>query len=167
VASRAAPDAPWRELRAFTAFRLGGAQALRNEDQAVDVTRDRWWRIVAESPLDAPPTLRLAWRPEEFVLLPRGDAPWSLHAGSAQARRSDFPIAVLLAEVRSRLGGGWQPTDAMLGHRERVAGESALAVPPAPIDTQRWLLWGVLVGGALLVLVLVLRLMRGEPGARD
>ncbi|HET7845204.1 MAG TPA: DUF3999 domain-containing protein [Xanthomonadales bacterium] len=168
VASRATPAAPWREQRAFTAFRLGGAATMRNDDQSVDVTRDRWWRIVAESPLDAPPTLRVAYRPEEFALLPRGDGPYSLVAGSATARRSEFPIAALLAEVRSRLGMAWQPSDAALGERAQVSGAAALVVPPKPVDVKQWALWAILVGGAFLVLGMVLRLMRSdERGARD
>jgi hypothetical protein len=162
VASRATPDSPWRERRAFTAFRLGGAAALRNEDQAVDVTRDRYWRIAAESPLDAAPALKVAYRPEEFALLPRGDGPYSLVAGSATARRSDFPIAVLLAEARSRLGTGWQPADATLGPLAPVSGEAALVRPERPVDRRQLLLWGVLIGGAAIVLFMVLRLMRGE-----
>lgn len=164
IASRSSLEAPWRDRRAFTAFRLGGTIALRNDDQSVDVTRDRWWRIVSDPPLDTRPVLRVAFRPEEFALLSRKAGPYWLVAGSATARRSDFPIAILLAEVRSRLGSHWQPSDARIGALAPIAGPAALVVPPKPVDTRQWLLWTVLVAGAALVLFFVVRLLRGEDG---
>ncbi len=151
----------WHHRHRLVAFSLrDGGDTLASEPVALGVLRDRDWRIVAAPGLDRPPRLRLGYRPDRFVLLARGDAPFLLAAGSATARRADYPIEELLAALRARREPQWQPPDARLGAIRPLAGDPARR---APWPWQRGLLWVLLVGGAALVIVMVLRLARQPP----
>ncbi|SDO02950.1 Protein of unknown function [Halomonas shengliensis] len=159
--SREAPDAPWRTAtRPWTGYRLGEPPGeLRSLPQALDETRrDRHWRLLTDTTRPGPPPrLRLGYTPERVVFLAEGEAPWRLVAGSAQAVRQPAAVAAVLESLRARHGEAWQPAGACLGARETLAGETALTPPR---DWTRWLLWGVLIAGTLLVGGLALRLLR-------
>jgi hypothetical protein len=93
-------------------------------------------------------------------LLPRGEGPFLLGAGSARAQRPDYPIAALLAEWRARREAGLAMAEASLGSAEPLAGDAAYR-PGMALPWRQWLLWGVLVLGAGLVIGMVVKLVRG------
>jgi hypothetical protein len=160
LASRDAADAPWQQRARFTAFRVGdGSDAVGSDAQPVAITRDREWRLIAEPALDRPPILRIGYHPDAFALLARGEPPYVLAVGSARARRPDHPVAALLGTLRERSGAEPVLGDARLGAETELGGE-ALLRPPLPWTL--WLLWAALVGGALLVIGMVLRLARSS-----
>ncbi len=165
VQSRDRDDAPWVARANLHAFRLGGASEAKQDDVEIQATRDRQWRVTSDPPLEAAPRLELGFRADEFVLLASGPGPFALVGGSATARRGDYPMGVLVAELRARRGPEWQLSEASLGALETLAGEAALTPPRAPIPVVRWLLWGVLVSAAALIALFALRLLRGAPGA--
>ena len=165
VLSRDRDDAPWVQRASLHAFRLGGASEARQEDVVIAPTRDRLWRVTSDPALDAAPALKLGFRADEFVLLASGPGPFALLAGSATARREDYPMGVLVAELRSRLGPEWRMSEASLGARETLRGEAALTPPTPAIPLARWALWGVLVAAAGLIIVFALRLVRSVPGS--
>jgi hypothetical protein len=165
VLSRDRDDAPWVRRASLHAFRLGGASEAKQEDVAIAATRDRQWRVESEPALDAAPALELGFRADEFVLLASGPGPFTLLGGSATARRPDYPMAVLVAELRARQGDGWRMAEASLGALETLRGEAALTPPRAPVPLGRWLLWAVLVASAGLIVLFAVRLVRSVPGA--
>ncbi|QIL19925.1 DUF3999 domain-containing protein [Thermomonas sp. HDW16] len=160
--SRDDGDVPWR-LRTgpWMAYRVdaagvGGsspAQALGGN------VRDRYWRLHANTAVAEAPKLRLGYRPETVVFLAQGSAPYALAAGSARAHRTDAPVPQLVAELRRLHGEEWQPSPAYLGTAKPLAGEAALK--PA-YDWKSWLLWAVLVLGALVVAGFAFSLLRGK-----
>lgn len=157
---------PWMAY----AVNAGGAVERSAEQPLAGVVRDRAWRADSMQPGNAAPTLRLGWRPEEIVFLAHGEGPYTLAAGSAKARRQEAPIARLVSELRSKRGGDWQPYPATLGDARALAGPSALAVPapaPPPVEWSSWLLWGLIVGGAALVALMALHLLRRPPHEPD
>lgn len=167
--SRDADEAPWqRRAGPWMAWQLdrdgereqSAAQALNGGQ------RNRQWKLVA-SPADSGtvPTLRLGYRPEVLVFLSQGVAPYALAVGSATLRRSDAPVAPLIEELRLRNGPQWQPALArMESSAEMLAGNAALQ---APRDWKRWLLWGLLLLGVLVVAGLALSVLRtGASGGR-
>ena len=97
------------------------------------------------------PMLRLGYRPEVVVFLAQGKAPYALVAGSARARRADAPLPQLVDALRTQRGQDWQPADATLGPMQALAGNAALTPAPVERDWKAWLLWALLVGGALIV----------------
>ena len=76
------------------------------------------------------------------------------------SRRGRLRVRIL-ASLRASLGKDWQPPIAALGSARVSAGETALRAAPPPTPWRRWLLWGVLIGGALLVAAFALSLLRG------
>jgi hypothetical protein len=166
ILSRDRDDGYWQLRGAFTAFRVqsDGGEAS-NEPLAVGYSRDRQWRVVAQPPLDKPPALKLSYRPDTFVVLPRGAGPYVLVAGSAIARRADYPMQELIAALqRARHEPAALPL-ATLGDMRATRGEAALQAPPPPPPVRKWVLWGILIAGAAAVLFMVLQLVRQPPPA--
>jgi len=77
-------------------------------------------------------------------------------------RREDYPLEALVAQVRAKYGAGWQPAITPLGAMTTAGGPAALKAYSTE-DKRTWLLWGVLVLGALVIVVMVLKLMRSPP----
>lgn len=153
--SRDGEGAPWEAVaEPWMSYRVDSAgKSTRSPAQPLqEITRDRYWRL---SPREAiagePPRLRLGYRPEVVVFLAEGKAPYALLAGSARAQRADAPIPQLVDALRQQRGHDWQPADATLGAMQMLAGEQALTPAPKQRDWKSWLLWALLVGGALLV----------------
>ncbi|MGH8026334.1 MAG: DUF3999 domain-containing protein [Pseudoxanthomonas sp.] len=140
--------APWM------AFRLqGGNGDNRSPPQALgQLNRDRYWRLLPRSGAsETPPTLRLGYRPEVLVFLAQGKTPYALLAGSARAQRAQSPLPQLVDALRLQRGQDWQPATATLGAMQASAGAAALTPGPVQRDWKAWLLWALLVGGALIV----------------
>jgi hypothetical protein len=167
VQSRDSEEAPWvQRAGPWLAFQLGsGGAAQRSVPQALAVpSRDRYWRLIPDSgEAAAMPTLRLGYRPETLVFIAQGPTPYTLAAGSARVQRSEAPLSQLVATLRRARGPEWQPARAVLsGDAQVLAGDAALEPPAKPIDWKTWLLWALLVGGALLVAGFALTLLRGR-----
>lgn len=161
--SRDDPGLPWRERARGTAFRLGGEGGIGAAPFDLAPIRDRHWRVRTEPAQSRAPALTLSYRPDQFVLLTQGAAPYRLAAGSRRSTRPDYPLRVVLAEVQSRHGEGWLPPEARLGASVALAGEAALTPrpkPATPASFRHWLLWGILLAGAALVVGMVLHLLR-------
>jgi len=164
VFARDATTSPWRMVGKVNAFRVRESDdTLRNADISLARSqRYRDFRIETSAPLAAAPKLSLSYRPDSFVFLAEGKAPYSLAVGSLTTRRANYPLDDALASLRAKLGKTWQPPPASLGAALASAGADSLRPPPPPLPWRRWLLWGVLVGGALLVAGFALSLLRGN-----
>ena len=168
--SRERNDAAWRwRAGPWMAFQVGGADGANQSDPRPlpSTVRDRQWRLSPASAVgEAMPVLRLGYRPEVAVFLAQAAPPFALAAGSANAQRDEAPIPALLEALRKQRGPGWQSAPVYLAETaEELAGASALQ-PHRTIDWKSLLLWGLLVGGAVLVAALGLSLLR-KPSAQD
>ncbi len=144
----------WRPVASFAAFRLGsGKDEVRHIPPGIEPRRDREWRLTTQPALSEAPKLLLSYRPERFVLLARGPAPYTLAAGSVRAEREDYPVKAAI-EASST-----PPSPATLGAKTEAAGAQALT-PKRGEDWQKWLLWAVLAVGAALVLAVSLKVLR-------
>lgn len=161
--SREHADASWT-LRAgpWVAYAIGsGEGANRSAPQPLTgITRDRQWKLVGARNDASTPRLRLGWRPEAVVFIAAGTPPYRLVAGSARAQRAGAPVAQSLEAIRATRGSAWQPGLATLSASRVLAGADALQPPAQPRDWRGWLLWALLVGGALLVAALAASLLR-------
>ncbi|WP_202844122.1 DUF3999 domain-containing protein [Luteimonas saliphila] len=159
--SRDDAEAPWT-LRAgpWVAYAIGGGDgANRSAPQPLArPTRDRQWKLVGATPAAQTPGLRLGWRPETLVFIAQGTPPYRLVAGSTRTGRADAPVSRSLEEIRRAQGAGWRPGVATPGTMQPLAGDRALG--PAPPDWRTWLLWALLVVGALLVAGFAASLLR-------
>ena len=164
--SRDSGDAPWQTRAGpWVGYRVGVAGADRSAAQPLaGVIRDRYWRLSSRTPVNGMPTLRLGYRPEVMVFVAQGSGPFGVVAGSARASRGLAPVPQLVEALRMQHGSDWQPADATLGPPTLLAGDAALAPAPAQRDWKAWLLWGILVGGALIVSGFAFSLLR-RPAA--
>ena len=144
--------------------RVGAGDAeVRHLPAEAGGVRDRLWRVRTTPALNQAPTLQLSYRPDRFVLLAQGPQPYRLLAGSVRAQRPDYPVEAALSALGAARARGWQPPLATLGEGAVAAGDTALRDDRGP-DWRRWLLWSVLGIGALLVLVVSLRVLRQPQG---
>ena len=163
--SRDGADAAWREAASpWVAYRVdSGGQSSRSPPQPLrHLLRDRQWRLRTRdgSAIEAP-LLRLGYRLETVVFLAEGQPPFALLAGSARAARPASPLPQLVDALRTARGKDWQPAVATLGARQVQAGDAALQALPRA-DWKRWLLWALLVAGAVLVAGFAVSLLRSK-----
>ncbi|WP_341273026.1 DUF3999 family protein [Xanthomonas oryzae] len=77
-------------------------------------------------------------------------------------------VDAVLQALRRERGAQWQPAQAhVVAQAQPLAGEAALQPAATPRDCKRWLLWGILVGGALLVGGFALGLLRSSSANRN
>ena len=164
--SRMTQEAAWSPVTGFTAFRLGtGDDELRQLPSDIPLRRDRYWQLRTEPALPQAPILVLHYRPDSFVLLAQGPAPYRLLAGSLRTSRPDYPVQAALAAAGASRPQGWQPPLAVLAGGSAAAGGDAALSPDRGPQYRRWLLWAVLGIGAALVLVVSVRMLRAPPAA--
>lgn len=160
--SRAHEDATWTpRIARWVAYGVGDAgRATRSPARMLPrVTRDRHWRLQSRAAVPASPVLRIGYRPEVVVFVAQGRAPYALVAGSARVTREAAPLAALLASLKANRGADWQPAQATLGAPVVLAGDAARSATP-PRDWRGWMLWAVLVLGALAVVAFAVRVLR-------
>ena len=154
----------WTPIGRTLLFRLQqDGLRIDNEDYALTAPiAAREWRLRSPIALTPAPTMDVAYLPDRFVFLAQGRGPYTLAAGSRDARRDPLPVEQALAPLRSRLGAEWSPPVATLGARSEAAGTQAYAEKATPPDWRRWLLWGFLVLGAAIVGGFALSLLRAR-----
>lgn len=161
--SRDADDGQWqRRAGPWVAFQVdAGDGSERSAEQSLaGIVRDHQWRLSSRAPVNGVPVLRLGYQPEVMVFLAQGQPPFALVAGSARASRADAPLSQLVDAIRTRRGSGWQPANATLGPPAELAGAQALQPVTAQRDWKSWLLWGLLLLGAVVVAGFALSLLR-------
>ncbi|MCW1978757.1 DUF3999 domain-containing protein [Xanthomonas campestris] len=171
VESRDGDQAPWLQRAGpWLGYRLGSAAAA-SPPQPVSggSVRDRQWRLLAaQGRRTGVPTLRVGYQPERLLFLAQGQAPYALVAGSARAQRTEAPLTSMLAALRQERGAQWQPATARIaGAAQPLAGAAALQPAAVPRDWKRWLLWALLVGGAVVVGGFAVSLLRSASANRD
>ncbi|MDR6839799.1 DUF3999 domain-containing protein [Pseudoxanthomonas sacheonensis] len=166
--SRDSEESEWRFAAApWMAFQLeDGKTSSRSPPQGLQqLNRDRYWQLIPKNHTDeAVPELRLGYRPEVVVFLAQGKAPYSLLGGSARGQRSESPLPQLVDALRAQRGQDWQPASATLGDMQPLAGAKALTPEPLKRDWKAWLLWALLVGGALIVAGFAFSLLKKPAG---
>jgi len=131
------------------------------------------WRLEPVSPTALPqaPTLRLGWQPGSVLFLAQGRAPYTLVAGNASIHTKPNQPALepMLAALRQHNDPHWQPSVATLGKAVVRAGDNAYYIAPELPDRNKillkWLLWGVLISGVLIVGQFAINLLRRMPAA--
>ncbi|MEO8900256.1 MAG: DUF3999 domain-containing protein [Polyangiaceae bacterium] len=116
------------------------------------------------SPGDAAPLLRLGLRPRELVFVARGNGPFTLAIGQAGVPPDSLPIATLVP------GFGSDGAPPIANAELRLGGARAVvpsAPPAAETFPRKWVLWAVLVAGALGLCAMALSLLRATRKKDD
>jgi hypothetical protein len=168
-------DDRWRLTGSGTAYRLvGDAGDVVNQDLVVRANSDRYWMLKVDQRgggLGAGEVqLEIGWVPHELVFAARGTPPFTLAYGNDKAKPGAAPLAVVLPE---RPDGTTPSAPAATAGAIAARGETSFSAQPLRFvrelterrDVRKWLLWGALVAGVLVLAWMALRLMRelGKP----
>ena len=93
-----------------------------------------------------------------------GAGPYVIGAGSMKAQRDQYPLDILISQVRQNQGRDWKPTEVSLGKAIKVIGNME-DISKAPTDWRNIILWSVLLFGAGAVVLMVLKLLSQPPKA--
>ncbi len=155
----------WQPQSELTVFRLRAAGvSLDNESSSLQSGRVRYWRIESNTDINEAPVLKFAYRPEQFLLLTHGKGPYVVSAGSMKAQRDQYPLDVLINQVKLNQGQNWKPADASFGKATKVIANMD-DIGKAPTDWRSIMLWSVLLLGAGAVILMVLKLLSSPPKA--
>lgn len=112
---------------------------------------------------DKTPLVKVAVEPQQLVFLARGDSPFTLAWGLAGVNSSALPLTTLVPAYRYQNGLpgsvaslGTDGKNPIPGHGGNHADNEAID----PALMHKWILWGVLVAGAVLLLLMAMKLMR-------
>lgn len=161
LASRSGTDQSWRRRATGVLSTIeGSGTPARIRPDAID-DRHRQWLLRSEPPMREAPDVVVEVEAEELAFLAQGPGPWRLYGGS---HRRDVGVRPerLVARTRASMGPPWRWPQVRPGGRQTAGGHDALSPPEQPIPWQRYLLWGVLIAGAGLLVVLSIRLLRQE-----
>jgi hypothetical protein len=156
-------NGPWRRHFHGLVYSLEPEPTLRNPPIEVGGRRVRWVKLSVASKgggLSAGiPPLRVSWRPEQLIFVPRGSPPYTLVYGLVDAPRSAFSAAELMRVAR--IHEQTLPLEsASLGRVRTIAGDAAFEPRPEPVPARTVALWAVLIAAVALVVGLSVRLLR-------
>ena len=161
--AREREDEPWIPLAQSVFYRVSqGSDTLQSPDLVLTRSQHRYWLLRADPrlALNAAPMLEFGWLPPRLVFLAQGSAPFQLAYGARDAQSAALSMVTLVPDWERRKEEVFSV--ATPGERQTAGGEARLA---APTDWKRWALWGVLVAGVALLVMLAWGLMR-ETGKK-
>lgn len=146
-------------------YRVDGRTPLKSTPAQLGApTRARYWQVKIDARGGgvgaAPPKLIARYRPDQLLWVARGEGPFVLAYGNSLAEQAAFQALELLP------GGGAPVLPTATTDAERPLGGAArltaVREPPA-MDWKQVTLWGVLCAGALMLVVLCVRLLKSAP----
>lgn len=169
VLVRNSTNEEWAYLTTASAYRLRQqGKTFNSPDVVLSPTVARYWRlqfnqssggIGAENP-----TLSLGWLPPTVVWNARGQAPFSLHVGENPNIVNNVAIASLIPDYKiEKIQQLANSTITAEVSANNISAEQAANSWVAPIDYKRWLLWGGLFLGVLLLAGMAYSLLKTEP----
>jgi hypothetical protein len=169
IATRNATNQPWAILTSDTLYNLNkNNKRLLNPNIVINPTVARYWQLQfneANGGIGAGcPSLELGWQPHTLVWNARGHVPFTLHVGENPNIVNKVNVANLIPDYK--LEKIRQLPTALL---TSVAWDNSLKPITTegnswenPIDYKRWLLWGGLVLGVLLLAGMAYSLLKTE-----
>ncbi|MBA4723309.1 MAG: DUF3999 domain-containing protein [Alcanivorax sp.] len=155
LSSRADDTAAWRER--YLGSVASAAGSGETEARTMTPTTDPLWRVQVlsggESLAGEPVSLHLGYPPLQLGFLAQGEGPFLLAYGSRRVP----PAQVLDCDA---LGSEPAPARAELEQLRELGGKAVLQPLPEPIPARRIVLWGVLILGAVLVVIMAVGLLR-------
>ncbi|MDO8988951.1 MAG: DUF3999 domain-containing protein [Sideroxyarcus sp.] len=164
---------PWRRVSSTVLYRLasqGGESLSPDIDLGGESMTELQLKLDtrAGGVGDQPVQIKIAVKPQQLVFLARGNGPFTLAWGLAGVNASALPLATLVPAYRSQNG--------LPGNAANLAiDEASTPISPASVGTeaidpavkQKWILWGVLVAGAVLLLFMAMKLLRSGENVKS
>ncbi len=164
IATRDSAVDPWRPVASGTFYRLvRDGLVLEAPPVEVAVQAGREWRVRVDPDTAGIgrvlPVLELGWRPAQAVFVARGEGPFTLAFGNAEARPAWVPIALLVPGYEQGAERALPRADVGPVHAALVP-ESIWPEWLAALGPRRMLLWAVLVLGVGFLGFMAWRLLR-------
>jgi Protein of unknown function (DUF3999) len=160
--ARASEKELWQSVAQTTAYRITQSGRQFNSDD-IQINRDgrRYWlmRIAQQGGGLGKdnPSLKIGWLADQILFLARGRAPFQLAYGAEGVKSGEVPISTLMTTADGK--GGIQARAINLGSPTALGGDARLARTPDPFPWKKWILWGVLGLGVILMGWMASRLM--------
>ncbi len=175
--ARDKPEDKWRYVAAATAYRLRGEGGdVVNPDIVLPATAERYWMLKVDQRGGGfgagEVRVQAGWLPHQVVFVARGEAPFTLAYGGKSARHGALAIQAVLP--------GYKEGDLGMAKAAKVGQAAGEAKAPASLlqdpvgyvrglaasgDGKKWILWGTLLAGVLLLAWMAFRLL-GEVGKK-
>ena len=153
----------WRSLGTTTLFLTQSAEGVSKNGALPTRRETRFFRLTfPDGGPASPPALRIAWRPQEVVFMAQGDAPYLLACGSEKNAPS-LQRPDLVDRVLSSMRTVPRANRAnIVGRRtnEGIPAERENALTTS--DWQQYMVWAVLIAGALFFSRAAWSLLRKE-----
>lgn len=168
---RNSTNEPWEYLTTASLYRLmQQGKTFTSPDVVLSPTVARYWRlqfnqssggIGAENP-----SLSLGWLPSTIVWNARGQAPFTLHVGEKPSIVNNVSIASLIPDYKIEKIQTLNSSSLLLEVSANNQSTKQVANTwVAPIDYKRWLLWGGLFLGVLLLAGMAYSLVKTDSKA--
>ena len=152
--ARANEKEPWQHVAQTTAYRITQSGRQFNSDD-IQINRDgrrHWLMRIAQQGGGLGkdnPSLKVGWLADQILFLARGRGPFQLAYGADGVKSSEVPITTLMMNTDGK--GGIQAQSINLSMPIALGGDARLARTPDPFPWKKWILWGVLAFGVMLM----------------
>ncbi|MDI1298883.1 DUF3999 domain-containing protein [Methylotenera sp.] len=159
---------PWEYLTTASVYRLmQQGKAFTSPDVVLSPTVARYWRLQFNQSSGGigseNPTLSLGWLPSTVVWNARGQAPFTLHVGEKPSIVNNLSITSLIPDYKiEKVQALANSSLTMEVSANNETTEQAANTWTAPIDYKRWLLWGGLFLGVLLLAGMAFSLLKTD-----
>ncbi len=159
---------PWAYLTTASVYRLmQQGKNFTSPDVALSPTVARYWRLqfnLSSGGIGAEnPSLSLGWLPSTVVWNARGQAPFTLQVGEKPGIVNNVSIASLIPDYKIEKIQALAKSGLTLEvSTNNTATEQVTNTWVAPIDYKRWLLWGGLLLGVLLLAGMAFSLLKTD-----
>jgi len=173
VLARDKAEQPWRSVTRGVAYRLRQAGGeIASPDIQVGASSERYWMVRVDARGgglgNGMPAMHAGWVPHQLVFAARGAPPFTLAYGHRGAQAGALPIASLIPGYRDDAGtsvrlaktGAQQIVNVQTASSQAQKELGGATRLQAQIDWKRWILWGVLGLGVLVLGVMAWRLMK-------
>lgn len=108
------------------------------------------------------PQVKLSWYPHQLVFVARGQPPYRVVWGSRRVKPVNVNANQLLPNINNNnvTDENMISTALLLSDTKRAINKQALKPKEKEVDWQRWILWIVLVGAAVMLIWMATRLMK-------
>jgi hypothetical protein len=164
---------PWRQVDSATFYRLNrdGAE-LVSPAVKLSVQNERFWKIAVDARVGGlgrgTPQLEVAWQPQSIIFAARGEGPYRMAWGNAEAIPAHLSLAALMPGYRSDSEYSLPLAETGEVTRQTVTPPSAFSKLTKSFTWKQAVLWLVLLVGVGLLGMMAWRLntqMSAQMGA--
>jgi hypothetical protein len=170
ISARKTPDGSWNEIRQDTFFRMNvGNSEASNPDISVNQTDQeyRYWRIQIDPRAgefqSKIPTLKLGLIPARVVFTARGNPPFTVLIGNAQAEPAALTLDSLVPGTQAGQALASEESELMIAQAVRRTGLSAKEIDRSGEQRKQWIMWASLIAGVGALGFLAMKLLKETP----